>query len=302
MGLGVLLFLASCLFIPKNNMEEFGMDDVKANGILGEKEDIIDVLVLGDSESFTTISPMQIWGQQGFTSYVCGTSGQPLYQSETLLAQALEKQKPKVVILETNAIYRDISLQSVLLNRLENLFPVLRYHDRWKQFRANEVLAPVEYTWTDDYKGFEYNATVVPSTVTDHMTPTDQAAPIKWLNRLFVKRMAELCRKNGAEFVLVSTPSTVNWNYARHNGIQKLADAWGITYVDMNLMKEEVPIDWARDTRDAGDHLNYYGAVKVTAWLGNYLKQNYDLPDHRQDSAYMRWGEAYVRYQSAVGD
>lgn len=48
-GLICLLVILSYIFIPKNNMKAFGMEDEPANGILGEKENTIDVLVIGDS-------------------------------------------------------------------------------------------------------------------------------------------------------------------------------------------------------------------------------------------------------------
>ena len=43
--LGILVGL-SALFVPKNNMSEFGMEEVTANGILGERENSIDVLAV----------------------------------------------------------------------------------------------------------------------------------------------------------------------------------------------------------------------------------------------------------------
>ena len=62
-------------------------------------------------------------------------------------------------------------------------------------------------------------------------------------------------------------------------------------YLDMNLKTEELQIDWEKDTRDGGDHLNFAGATKVTAFLGSYLKGNYALSDHRQDEVYSSWNE-----------
>ena len=64
--LGILLGL-SALFQPKNNMSEFGMEEVSANGILGERRDSVDLLVLGDSEAYSSVSPMELWRDRGYT-------------------------------------------------------------------------------------------------------------------------------------------------------------------------------------------------------------------------------------------
>lgn len=300
--LGVLLLAASWLFMPKNNHKSFGFTDEEmlAGGVLGERDNSIDVLVVGDSEAYSSISPMQLWEQHGFTSYLCSTSAQPLYDSYRYLRQAFERQSPRVVILETNAIFRTYKLNDYLLSRAKVLFSVLRYHDRWKTLSVNDFGGEARYTWTDDLKGFRYNTKVVPADTRKYMLPTDAEQEIPLLNRACLAEMMALCEENGAQLILVSTPSTLNWNYARHNSIAAFAAEHGLTYLDMNTMPDEVPVNWETDTRDKGDHLNYSGAVKVTRYLGQYLTQRFELPDKRGAADFSSWNDALQHYRNTI--
>ena len=58
----------------------------------------------------------------------------------------------------------------------------------------------------------------------------------------------------------------------------------------------DLKINWKKDTKDKGNHLNYRGAKKVTKYLGNYLKKTGLLEDHRKDSKYESWDRAYDIY------
>ena len=119
-------------------------------------------------------------------------------------------------------------------------------------------------------------------------------------------RIASICRKNGIDLLLLSTPSVRNWNMKRHNTMAGLAadlnekarkEGTTVEYVDMNLMTDEIPIDWDQDTRDEGDHLNNSGVEKVCAWLGPWLKEHYSLTDHRDDPACQKtWTGMYEEY------
>lgn len=297
-----ILLAASFVFMPKNNMSEFGMEEAQANGILGEKENTIDVLVLGDSESYSAITPMQIWKETGYTAYVCGTSAQPLNYTSVMLHRAFEKQKPKIVLLETNAIYRKISSSQVINAKLAHYFSVFQYHNRWKTLGWHDFTGKAKFTWTDDYKGYRYNAAIVASTKKDYMKPTKEIEAIPDLNVQYVREMKNFCDENESRLVLVSTPSTKNWNYKRHNGIQNLADEIGCDYIDLNLMNDRIQIDWDKDTRDKGDHLNHFGAVKVTRFLSEYLSGMEMLTDHRTDPGYAKWNDSLKKYESVVGN
>lgn len=291
-GLAGLLISSSYIFLPKSNEENSGMEEFKANGILGEKNDSIDVLILGDSESYSSIIPLQIWQEKGYTSYVCGTSGQTLDYTEVMLKRTFEKQSPKIVFLETSAIYRKLTLKNVTFTKTCDYFSVFRYHNRWKTLKLNEINKAPEYTFTDDCKGYRFNTLVKPSTkYKSYMTPTDKSQPIENINKQNVKKIKKQCDEQGAKLVLISTPSTKNWDYKRHNGIQALAEELDCEYIDMNILLDEIPIDWENDTSDQGDHLNYFGAKKCTAFISEYLSNTELLTDKRGNPDYDKWNK-----------
>lgn len=296
----VLLLNTSRIFSPRDNTSEFGMDMVFANGILGEKRNTIDVLIVGDSESYSSFSPMHMWNAHGFTSYVCGTAAQPLYDSYRFIGQAFHHQSPSVVILETNAVFRAKNAGNYLSSAVKSNFSLFEYHNRWKSLKLTDLSKPVEYTWTDDCKGYIHSDLIKPASTKGYMAPTDSAEKIPDLNLLCLQQIMKLCQENNAQLILVSTPSTINWSYPRHNAIEAFAEDKGLPYLDMNLLAQTIGIDWSQDTRDMGDHLNFSGARKVSEYFGTYLKSHFSLPDHRTEQNYISWHEAYRRYSKEV--
>ena len=61
-GLLILFAVLSVIFVPKDNSRAAGMEAVQANGILGEKENTIDYIILGDSETHSYFTTMVIQG------------------------------------------------------------------------------------------------------------------------------------------------------------------------------------------------------------------------------------------------
>ena len=81
-GLLILLIFASQLVLPKDNLNKKEIHDSGANGILAEAENTIDVLILGDSECYSSVIPLQIWKDYGITSYLCSTPAQKIYYTK----------------------------------------------------------------------------------------------------------------------------------------------------------------------------------------------------------------------------
>lgn len=106
-GLVLLLFLFSSLFEPKNNTVQSGVDERNDNayGVLAEKKDSLDAIVIGDSLCYTGISPLTMWEKNGFSSYNCGKTAQRMSEAYYMLKRAYKEQLPKVVVIETNMLF-----------------------------------------------------------------------------------------------------------------------------------------------------------------------------------------------------
>ena len=222
-----------------------------------EKKNTIDVLVTGDSESYTSVSPMDLWDRAGIAAYDCGQPGQRIQETYYILKTAFRTQSPKLVLFETNTMFRDPGfLKNVQLSLTEPLayhFPVIKYHNAPKK----------------SYKGFEIRDKVVSyEGDKEYMKETKDKAQIPEVVRIYMEKIKRLCEKNGADLLLVSAPSPKNYNYKKHNSLEEYARENDLPYVDLNMKFRDIGIDWKMDSYDRGDHLNISGARKVTAYIG----------------------------------
>ena len=81
--------------------------------------------------------------------------------------------------------------------------------------------------------------------------------------------------------------------------IKAFAEERGLWYVNTQQCNEEIGIDYTTDTCDMGQHLNVYGAEKLSRWLGSELTKRFDLPDRRTDAVYAPvWAEKTARYEA----
>ncbi|MBR3152349.1 MAG: hypothetical protein IKF52_01855 [Clostridia bacterium] len=296
----VLIGIISYILMPKNNDQASGMEDVKANGILGEKENTIDMLVIGDSEAYTSIIPMQLWEDYGFTSYVCATPAQSLSDSYMYIEKTLRTQSPKLVILESDNIFRDMLITAPFEKALNRILPITKYHDRWKSLKPEDFTSKVEYTYTDSLKGYKYTKSIREADSSRYMHKSNKKKDIPLISKLYVKAIKEKCDKNNIEFMVVSTPSVKNWDYEKHNSIVDFTNELDVDFLDLNEYKDVLDIDWLQDSKDGGDHLNFFGAQKVTTFLGKYLYDKNILDDHRQDEKYKEWNTVLEEYKKII--
>ena len=133
--IAVILLALSPVFMPKTNK---GLKDKSAQGFLAEPDNSIDVVFVGDSLAYSSFIPLKIFNDYGISSYVCCTPSQTLAYSEDFVRRVFKNQKPKLVVLETDGVFRRFNpLQSLVL-RAEEFLPIYRYQDRLKNLKLSD--------------------------------------------------------------------------------------------------------------------------------------------------------------------
>ncbi len=296
----IILFLIvegfSFLFLPGNNAKKYGINKIATYDILEEAENSIDVVALGDSLVYSSLSPMEIWNNFGYTVFDCASAAQIISDTYKLLEVSIESQHPKIVLMEANVLFRDPAKKKPkskidqLGETVKSYLPIIKYHDNWKKY----ISFGPKSNWTNIYKGYKFITKVKSSKNKQYMSNSKDAREIPKVNLEDFDKIVKLCEKNDIKLVLVSFPTQTTWSTKKHNAINKLVDQYGFEFLDLNLV--DLGINWETDTKDAGNHLNYKGAIKVSKYIGNYLESTDLIEDHRNDKNYKLWELAYKRY------
>ncbi len=300
-----LLTVASNIFIPKQNIRENGINYFNARGFYGEPVNSLDIIAIGNSDLYSGFSPMVLWRDHGYASYVSGEARQSVAEASKVLKEALSCQTPKIVILETDSIFDDGynagRFEITLTNFAQNTFPVFEFHNRWKVIGLQDFTERPQHTWKSKSKGFGISNKTDPYLGGEYMIPTEEREPIKLLTMKSLEKIAELCEEKGIKLILVEMPTTVSWNQKRHNSVADFAAKNDLTFIDLNLGRDAFELNWLTDTRDKGNHLNCSGAEKVTKYLGSYISSNFSISDHRNNPDYAdSWNQALEDYIKRV--
>ena len=246
----IILVILSAIFIPKNNSEEAGMNNLPAMGILGEEENTIDMIMYGDSESIASTIPKRMKEEYGISSYICGNPGQSMPDTCRIVYETLKRQKPKMIILEANNIYNPVGIAVPVARVINVVLPITEFHYRWKNLKKEDFFGKKNYTYKDENKGYHYVGVTDPADDSHYMEYSEEKEPVPTSNKIYVKAIKKYSESKGAQFAIVSVPSCKNWSYKKHNGMKDFTEKENIEFLDLNALKEEVKIDWKLEIKE----------------------------------------------------
>ena len=300
-------------------------------GFYSEKNNTIDAVMIGSSPVYPCISNPMIYGDMGITMYPLASNMQRPVATKYLVEEVLKTQTPDLFIFEMRmwtaedenllgnmahtrevtdnlkySINRIKAINAMVeepSERLSYYFDIFKYHSNWKTLALWSQLRTFMYEYPDEYKGFVPFSTVGPAPKTDNAAITDRE-PIPAEQEEYLTDLLTYLKEKNLNALFVITPYDVQEDEQKKiNYISDIVTAAGYNFLDMDQYVDEIGLDYDVDFKDYGTHTNIVGAYKVTKFFEDYLKKNYVdkgvLGDHRGDSKYKSWDNAYKLWLEA---
>lgn len=190
---------------------------------------------------------------------------------------------------------------SAFLAALNYKFPLVKYHDNWKHLKLTTFLQPRgKYHFSN--KGMAYANTVKAYPFgNEYMQISGGKHAMLSEEKLDqFQKIYDLCDRNGIRLVLLTVPSANTWNKGKSDTVKQLAKKYDLTYYDYN---RQLPagFDWATDSKDGGNHLNYAGASAVTKDLAKKLTDDLALnPTSLTKEQKQQWKKDYKHFHKSI--
>ncbi len=310
----IIIFCVIFLFLLNRIYTVFSWKDTSSgyyssmNSFYALEDDVVDVLFLGSSHCYCSVIPAQLWEDYGMASFNMAISGQDLASSYYCIEEALKTQDLKVVCVDLYGctyhgyqvegnLYRNTLSRKLSLTSIEAAYAMVEtdneadfilkwpiIHTRYRELAKQDFL-----TESPAYLGYFAQFNVNPVAEVGYLNA--EPSPIGEQEQEWLKKMIELTRGNNVEIVFFLAPyQAAQWAQANIEYAKDMLAEYNVPVIDMVELDDEVGIDWEQDFLDWG-HTNYYGAQKVTSYLGEFLKKNYSLEDHSGDERYAVWEE-----------
>lgn len=286
----------------------------KQDGFYSLEKNSLDVLFVGSSNVHCNINPNVIWNENGVTSYDFSSDQQDIATSFYYLEQAFETQSPKVVLvdimdksqsipIQTSAAHfafdfmkNDIHKMAGIWNlttdtRLELYFPMISYHDRWKELGKNDFKYK-KYQHNPLNGAFIYmvqNSQEPPDYNRERPTVELPEKTLYWLERI-----RESCKRHNCECVFIKTPfAFYDENYFSYfDAVERYCKENNVPFLYLNRKVEEIGLDFSKDYTDIM-HMNWWGSEKLSKYIGEYLQIEYNIPNKKGLPGYEQWDDDY---------
>lgn len=315
MGCLVTLALTTAMLVGLTRLMERKGSHYKYGPFFAQEQNT-DVLFMGSSHVINAVFPMELWKDYGIVSYNFGGHGNSIATTYWMTRNALCYTRPSLIVVDGYNLSQDTkvsgltewvhtSMDTIPLSRsklemifdlydsterrLEFIWSFVLYHSRWDNLSE----ADFNETYTH-LRGAEMRErTAVPAQfeqIDDMQMTQGEPVGVQYMRRLIAE-----CQAQGINVLLTYLPFPADTTCQEEaNRLERIAQEYGINY--LNFLKMDGIVSLDTDCFDADSHLNPSGGQKITAWLGNYIREHYGIPDRRDDPDYAGMNEEVRSY------
>lgn len=277
-----------------------------------QPDNTIEVIFAGTSVVLDGFSPLDLYENYGICSYNFGSSAQPMLATYYWLEEGYRNHSESLstVILDVSSLrsefweeyYQLAALRMEMTGTKINLIkdcndtlddfmnflsPIFSFHTRWKELEKLDLgFEDYSFSYARGYNYFNYSVQInkkydeinVPNYF---LAETKDVTEFLESPLLYLEKMVDFCEEEDIELILVKTPVN-GWTDSDHIATQNIAEEYDLEFIDFNYSSyfDQLEYNYATDTIDGG-HSNYYGATKLTNWIGEYLVENCNATDVR---------------------
>lgn len=304
--LALFLFTAlTLLFMPKYIEKN---NDGRITAEYYRENTPIDIVFTGSSLVHAGISPMVLYRDFGITAYDRSNSSQTIALSYYTVEEVIKRNKPELIVADVGFIYESPNFidEGASRKSLDNMkwsttkynaikamlgeeesfidyvFPILRFHSRWNDLSGEDLkywfYKPtvtangqlLQFDKNEDY--LDYN----PYKLDENRVADDK-------NIEYLQKICDLCKQSDVQLLLIKMPCVQgNWSTAINNQIIDLAEKNNVIYKNYTDDFDTFSFDIFEEYVDP-QHMNSIGAEKFTNALGEFIKENFDISDRRNN-------------------
>lgn len=312
-------------------MKPTSIDLKNIAGLYGERNNSLDMVYIGGSACHKYYYPLRAFENYGIASYnYSAASIQPeLYKM--MIKEILKSQNPKLIVIDARAFqyrkesleqdYLEVAYRKVLTGmnpskdkfefieknigngkyledeKTSYYFDIIKYHRDTKGILINDSIKMAFNLYKNPYKGADITS-VVEKQQKNKKYNTNEKEPITTTSEEILMDLLKYIETTDCKYLFVVSPYIEQENEKKNfNYIEEIVTKSGHNFLDANDFYEEMNINFENDFYDHA-HANIWGAEKYTDFLTQYIKQNYSLPDRKEQ--YQDWNELLPNWNMQV--
>lgn len=322
-----LLLMIAVSYIVRTN------GDVKDrfSGFYAEKNNTLDIVMIGSSPVFPYYAAPKLWGETGIAMYPLSSNVQRPVAMKYLVQEAEKSQSPNLYIFEMRmftmedeglrdnmaytrgvtdnmrySLLRYKTIQAMVSEddeegRISFYLDIMKYHTNWKMLALPSEWANMAYHKANPLKGYAFKDEVGPQPMPD-CGGAEGVTEIPPEQEAYLEDLLDFLQTESKDALFIVSPYGESLEEQQmYNYMEEIVSSYGYPFLNMNNYYEEIGIVFEEDFADYGSHTNAVGAEKCTDFLKGYLQMHYDFADKRGEATYASWDKAYQLWHQEIG-